>query len=304
MTSSSPSPETVRFIATIIAARRTPLAEVPELIRHLDTVLTGLVHARTERPELPGLASAVRPESSATRTKLRAPPRPAPATAGPTRMPPVDDTIAAQPVPVRRGRKPGKASAPQRRASAEVGGVEDRRNIAQAADEPSVVEPAAPRLLRKADVAAQHYFQSSEPEILVGSKPPSDLLHGVVKWFDARTHRGALRLTGVSGDVPLEGAALDRSGIKRIYKDQEIAAKVLQSGGRVQVISIELPGRPAEPERGAAGAETAFGTIRRQPKQVVVEVKRNGGRHTSARAEAEHVLGGVGRSKTTRRVTS
>jgi hypothetical protein len=227
-----------------------------------------------------------------------------PAAVGAARTPPVDDTIATQPAPVRRGRKPGMASAPRLRASAEIGGVEGRRNTVQAADEPSIAEPAAPRLLRKADVTAQHYFQSSEPEVLVGSKPPSDLLHGVVKWFDARTHRGALRLTGVSGDVPLEGAALDRSGIKRIYKDQEIAARVLQSGGRVQVISIELPGRPAEPERSVAGAETAFGAIRRQAKHVVVEVKRDGGRRTSARAEAEHVLGGVGRSKTMRRDTS
>src|SRR5260221_50029 len=168
MTSSSPSPETVRFIATIIAARRTPLAEVPELIRHLDTVLTRLVHARTERLELPGRASAALPEPSAKRTKLRAPQRPVPTTTDPVRTSPVGDMIAAQPVPAKRGRKPGKASAPRLRA----------------------------------------------------------------------------------------------------------------------------------------GAEAAFGTVRRQPKQVVVEVKRDGGRRTSARAEAEHVLGGVGRSKTTRRVTS
>src|SRR5258708_2542545 len=139
MTSSSPSPETVRFIATIIAVRRTPLAEVPELIRHLDTVLTRLVHARTERPELPGRTSTVPPEPGAKRTKLRARQRRVPAPAGASaRTPPVDDTIAARPVPARRGRKPGKASAPRLRASAEIGGVEGRRIIVQAADEPAV----------------------------------------------------------------------------------------------------------------------------------------------------------------------
>jgi hypothetical protein len=45
------------------------------------------------------------------------------------------------------------------------------------------------------------------------------------------------------------------------------------------------------------------GTVRRQPRPVTVEVKRAGGRQRSARAEAEQILGGVGRIKANRRLT-
>ncbi|HWK47593.1 MAG TPA: hypothetical protein VNT30_22915 [Stellaceae bacterium] len=168
-------------------------------------------------------------------------------------------------------------------------------------------EPPAPRLLRKADVAVQHPLHSiPDSEILTPPKPPSDTLHGVVKWFDIRTHRGALRLTGVSGDVPLEGAVLDRCGIKRIYKDQEVEAKVLQTGGRIRVVSVGLPGRPAESDRttAAAAADAALGMVRKHTKPVVVEIKRDAVKRTSARAQAEQVLGAVGRIKSTRRVTT
>ena len=160
-----------------------------------------------------------------------------------------------------------------------------------------MVAPPQPKLLRRAQV--------SEPEPQVAeaapvARPAGGTVRGVVKWFDGRNGKGALRLTGISGDVALEAAVLEQSGVKRLYKDQEIEATVQDVGGRVRLVSLSLPGRGAG--RPALGGEV-LGTVRRQPRPVMVEIKRDGTRQRSARAAAEQVLGGVGRVKITRRVT-
>jgi len=144
----------------------------------------------------------------------------------------------------------------------------------------TAVEPPAPRLLRRAQVPAPEPTPLPAPVTAAAGT-----VRGVVKWFDSKAGKGAIRLTGISGDLPLDPALLQRAGIRRLYKDQEIEAAIEGGTDRVRLVDLFLPGRAA-----AAGAAAA-GLTRRTPRQVTVEVKRDGVRLRQARAEAEQVLG-------------
>ena len=174
-----------------------------------------------------------------------------------------------------------------------VAPVEPRRRQRRAAPteeaapaEPAANAPAAPRLIRRAEVVPPA-AATSEPQALAA--PAAVVLRGIVKWFDLRTRRGALRLPGLSGDVAVEPALLDAMAISRLYKGQEIEA-TMSAADATRVERLSIPG-------GAWQVSAAGGVVRnRHAKPVVVELKREALRRVAARAEAELVLG-PGRSR-------
>jgi len=210
----------------------------------------------------------------------------------PAETAPIPQTIVLKPRSERAA-----VGRPRRRIAAETAIVEPEIEV--------MPEPAAqPRLLRRAEIAQP---ESDPASSLQPNRPAGGPVRGVVKWFDGKTGKGALRLTGVSGDVALERGVLEQSAIKRLYKDQEIEATIQDLGrGRVTLLSLSLPGRnpTAAPAGGLFGGGTAGTTnVHRQARSIMVEVKRDGVRATSAREEAEHVLGGIERLRNTRRMT-
>jgi cold shock CspA family protein len=291
MTDSSPSAETIRFVIQILSARATPIAELPQTIANITqaVVRLGAAPGSDFAKPAPGAAPAPRPKPQLRKAAAVKPKRPAvaakPAPAESDFLITVPPKLTIIPAVAPRRGRPRRVETPPPVVE-EVQAVE--------------VAPPQPRLLRRADALA------NEAEHHVESQPvfrtPGGTLRGVVKWFDGRAGKGALRLTGISGDVLLDPAALSRSGIKRLYKDQEVEATVQETGGRVRLLSLSLPTRNAEPTLNMMAGEIT-GTLRRQPRQVQVEVKRDGIRQSAARAEAEQVLGGVGRIKVTRRLT-
>jgi cold shock CspA family protein len=302
MTDRSPSAETIRFVVEILSARQTPLAELPQTITAITQALGRLneapdsvakpAPAALERraPVLRKPAPARKPAARPAAPAFVLDARPAPARAAEPVLPepvaktfPVAAEVATPVAAPRRGRPRKVEAAPE--------------PVEEVAEE---VAPPQPRLLRRADALAseaQHHTESAPVP-----RAPEGTVRGVVKWFDGRAGKGALRLTGISGDVMLDPAALARSGIKRLYKDQEVEATVEEAGGRVRLLSLSLPTRSnAEPTLNLAGEIT--GTLRRQPRAIQVQIKRDGIRQSAARAEAEQVLGGVGRIKASRRLT-
>ena len=186
---------------------------------------------------------------------------------------------------------PSLAAAPAREIERPVPAViklpmrRQRRRLDRPAAAPVPVietpaEPPAPRLLRRAQVAVPEPAPLPAPPA-----PAAGTVRGVVKWFDSKAGKGAIRLTGISGDLPLDPALLQRAGIRRLYKDQEIEAAIEGGNDRVRLVDLFLPGRAAASGGGAKGL------TRRAPRQVTVEVKRDGMRLRQARAEAEQVLG-------------
>lgn len=155
-----------------------------------------------------------------------------------------------------------------------------RLTVPQAPPEETVASAPAPRLLRRAEVVAVN-------GVAVPAAPfamPGGILRGIVKWFDLRSRRGALRLPGCSGDVPIEPTLLDEMAIPRLYKGQEVEA-TLGSGETPRLVRLALPG-------GAWQVSSVGGVVRgRQAKPVVVELKREALRRVAARAEAELLLG-------------
>lgn len=278
MTARSPSPETIRFIARILAAQPTSLTEVAETIANIVRTVDNLAAPAAPADDLP-LANA-RSAKVATRRNMA------------TETAPVPRTIVLKP----RGER-AAVGRPRRRIAEETAIVEPEIEM--------VPEPAPqPRLLRRAEIAQPEHDPASS---LQPNRPAGGPVRGVVKWFDGKTGKGALRLTGVSGDVALERGVLEQSAIKRLYKDQEIEATIQDLGrGRVTLLSLSLPGRnpTTAPAGGLFGGGTAGTTnVHRQARSIMVEVKRDGVRATSAREEAEHVLGGIERLRNTRRMT-
>jgi hypothetical protein len=176
--------------------------------------------------------------------------------------------------------KPVAAGAPRRR----------RRRIAATPTPPEITprrdpEPVIqilPRLMRRSEVAP-----APEPVVFEVRQVKDGTLRGVVRWFDLHSRQGSLRLPGFGEEVAIDGALLDRAGISRLYKGQEIEATVSGDNGSVQLVSLALPGR-AEP---AANGLFKAGAARRNARPVVVELKRDAMRRTAARIEAEHLLG-------------
>lgn len=292
MTDRSPSAETIRFVIEILSARATPVAELPGTIAAIAQAVTNLGKAPSSAAAAVAPIARIKPIARKPRV-VRAH---KPVVAVPAELiqnivpPPVE--AAEKPTP-RRGRPRRVVVAPEP--------VEEAPVIEEA---PVEIAPAQPRLLRRADAQASNEAQLHAGETLSAPRAPEGTLRGVVKWFDSRAGKGALRLTGISGDVILDQAALARAGVKRLYKDQEIEATVEESGGRVRLLSLSIPARSAgsEPMLNLMPGEVT-GTLRRQPRSVQVQVKRDGIRQSAARAEAEQVLGGVGRIKAGRRLT-
>ncbi|HEV2678154.1 MAG TPA: hypothetical protein VGV37_26745 [Aliidongia sp.] len=277
MTASSPSPETIRFIARILAAQPTSVADVAQtivnIVRAVDTL--GAPAARPDTAPLPK-ARTVRtaPAHAVSEVEVSTVPK----------------TIVLKP----RGERASVART--RRRLVEAPPAEEP--LEEAAPEPT----QQPRLLRRAEIVQPEVDPAASLQPI---RPAGGPVRGVVKWFDGKTGKGALRLTGVSGDVALERGVLEQSAIKRLYKDQEIEATIEDLGrGRVTLVSLSLPGRnPASAAAGFLGGSDGTTTVRRQARSILVEVRRDGGRATSAREEAEHVLGGIERLRNTRRMT-
>ena len=203
--------------------------------------------------------------------------------------------------PVRPRVKPQKAAVKVRRVRAklaeptvaeEFDGIDADATVPDLAT-PSVEPEAPPRLLRRAKVRAP---DTVDARSLFGSPASEKLLSGVVKWFDSRTSKGALRLTGISSDVTLNADTMSRLGIRRLYKDQEIRASVdHQSDGNIRILSLAIPSRSEAvpgfsftPDRGPAPR-----VLKARPSaDVSVEVRPDLSRARDARAAAESLLGG------------
>jgi cold shock CspA family protein len=144
--------------------------------------------------------------------------------------------------------------------------------------------PPAPKLVRRAEVAAV------APPPPAAAAAPNGTVRGIVKWFDPRSGKGALRLPGFSGDVLLDARLLAESGIARLFKGQEVEATFSGGEGMPQLQRLSLPG-------SAAATPVGSGVVHsRHAKPVLVELKREALRRIAARAEAEHLLG-RGRSR-------
>jgi cold shock CspA family protein len=226
---STPAPETVQFIAKILAARETPQDEVPALIAAVQQ----------------GIESLVAP-------------------------PPV--TAIARPAVV-----PVAAPSPQRR----------RRGRPRKAEviplELPPAPPPAPRLMRRAEMAPR----LAEPAAVELRPTTRAAIRGVVKWYDPRTRHGAVRLPGYSGDIAVSPEALERAGIPRLFKGQEIEASISESLGEVSLLTLSLPGRPETDPAGGG----PLGSARRNARPVVIEMKKDALRRVAARVEAEQLLG-------------
>jgi cold shock CspA family protein len=164
-----------------------------------------------------------------------------------------------------------------------------RRLEARPLPEPAVEEaaappppPPAPKLVRRAEVAAQ-----PTPTPLPPTAPAAagGTVRGVVKWFDQRSGKGALRLRGFAGDVALESRHLSESGIPRLFKGQEIEATVAGDSHAPVLERLAVLGTAAPRPVGSGVVHS------RRAKPVLVELKREALRRAAARAEAEHLLG-------------
>ena len=175
--------------------------------------------------------------------------------------------------------EPQASSAPRRR----------RRQPAETAvteEATPAAPPPAPKLVRRAEIMAA----PAAPSAALAPASHS-AVRGVVKWFDPRAGKGALRLPGFSGDVLFDARLLADSGIARLFKGQEIEATSDGGSGRPpQVQRITLPGSVTATPLGAGVVHS------RRAKPVLVELKREALRRAAARAEAEHLLG-PGRSR-------
>jgi hypothetical protein len=148
------------------------------------------------------------------------------------------------------------------------------------AAEPPPPAPIMPQLMRRAEVApASAPF---EPRPM-----KNGTLRGIVRWFDFNTRQGTVRLPGFGDELAIDSATLERAGISRLYRGQEIEATVAADNDGVRLVELALPGR-AQPD--AHGVFKA-GAARRNAKPVVVELKRDAMRRAASRIEAEHILG-------------
>ena len=166
------------------------------------------------------------------------------------------------PTPKRRGRKP-RTTTPTA--------------VVPSEDRPP--SPPAPTLLRRAEVQAPVEVAPLQP-------PPARdrMTRGVVRWFDPQSRRGALRLQGVSGDLPFEPTTLEKANISRLFKGQEVEAELGGPPDAPTLIGFRLlaAGQAAHVNPGLVRA--------RQQKPVMVELKREALRRAAARDAAEALL--------------
>ncbi|MGO9785833.1 MAG: hypothetical protein ACLPL5_03385 [Stellaceae bacterium] len=170
--------------------------------------------------------------------------------------------IAPTASPKRRGRKPREAAPPV---------------AAPVVETVPVVSPA-PTLLRRTEI-------KETVKIAPAPAPSFDgVARGVVRWFDPQTRRGGLRLQGVGGDVAVEPQLLAQSNITRLFKGQEVEARLAGTPEAPQLLELKL-------RAAGVDAHASSGLVRaRQQKPVVVELKREALKRHSARDAAEQLL--------------
>jgi hypothetical protein len=182
-----------------------------------------------------------------------------------------------------------KAASPLPAAASEVRPERKRRRappprLETPVDEPTAplaVPSPAPKLVRRAMAAAapaSHPAFAPEPSA-------TSTVRGIVKWFDPKNGKGALRLPGI-GDIPLDPRIVADSGITRLFKGQEIEATLTGGKETPELLRLTVPGAAAASPLGHGGVVHS-----RRAKPVVVEMKREGLRRVAARAEAEQLLG-------------
>jgi hypothetical protein len=233
------------------------MKNIPHPTREIAHFVAKILAARrTTTEELPHLVASVRDIIEALR-------------AGTARsiLPEAPQPAIAEPREHRRTRRPRVAAEPTTRAVHHI--------------EPPPPAPVVPQLMRRAEVA---------PTSTPVETPPvkNGTLRGIVRWFDLGTRQGTVRLPGFGDELTIDRATLERAGISRLYRGQEIEATVAADNDGVRLVGLALPGRA---QSGAHGVFRA-GTVRRNAKPVVVELKRDAMRRTASRIEAEHVLGG------------
>jgi len=267
MKSSSPSPEIARFIAKILAHRATPISEIPQVVEAVQRGLEML-----QAPAAASVPAAVDESYFGETYTVDAFDNTSPAE--------IAAEAAEALTPKRRRGRPRKEILP----------------FAPAAEPARAAPVLAPRLMRRAEVAASEGGWRSAADTTAAApadnvlRAPKAALRGVVKWFDARTKSGALRLPGYGDEIAVDADALDRAGIPRLFKGQEIEASIAEDGqGRARLITLSLPGRP-ETET-LLPHSSAPGSARRHAKPVVIELKRDALRRIAARVEAEQILG-------------
>jgi cold shock CspA family protein len=225
----------------------------PDLTVAARLVAKLLAHRQTPQEEVVGIIQGVHNALS----RLREP--------GAVTTEPVAETGEPRATaPRRKRRQPGEAAAAATEEAAPT------------------APPPAPKLVRRAEVMAGPAAPAPSPALVSAH----GAVRGVVKWFDPRAGKGALRLPGFSGDVLFEARLLADSGIARLFKGQEIEATIDGGNSRPpQVQRITLPG-------GVTSTPVGAGVVHsRRAKPVLVELKREALRRAAARAEAEHLLG-------------
>lgn len=224
--------DAARFIAKLLAKRRTKLEEIPSLIENVQLALAGLGSAEAHATKKPRLS----------------------------RQPPQEKRASAKQEPKQQE-------------------LEQQELLpAPAPTEPELKIPPSV-LLRRAEVISV----APVAPTTVFAPSPNATVRGVVQWFDSRSGQGALRLPGLSHDVPVDAAMLSAFGISRLFKGQEIEA-TLGTGDAPKILTLHLANSfSTTPVNG--------GTVRdRHAKRVVVELKREGLSRSAARAEAELLL--------------
>lgn len=264
---------TAQFLASILAARQTPMTELAETM----AIVTDTVSR---------LASGIAPTPPLRITVARPAPARFPRVAAGSPKSVIEDesdrepALAAIPAPAaivesparrRRGRPP-KVRQPEIEVAA-------------------VIQEAAPvsRLLRRAEVPVAP-VPAADPFEKDRVSGRDMHVKGVVKWFDTRSNKGVLRLAGMAVDVPLDAAILLNSRVKRLFKDQEVDVVGDYEEGNFHPKSLSVPGQTQENLLTNGQLLTATG---RQSRPVMVEVKRLHSRFQSARSEAEHAFGKI-----------
>jgi cold shock CspA family protein len=219
---------------------------------------------QTHREEVPDVIAAVSEALSGLRT----------VEAAPAAVPEIAEIVSLPSAPPRRRGRPPRV----RTGFAEQQPAE-------------VAPPPVPRLMRRADV--QHAVPDTPAIVEAARSGTRTGLRGIVKWWDPRAQIGALRLPG-HDDVAVDGDALYRAGIARLFKGQEIEASITidREGASPRLIAVSLPGRPETDNSMPSGP---LGGSRRHAKPVVIEMKKDAMRRVAARVEAEQLLGAIPR---------
>lgn len=175
------------------------------------------------------------------------------------------------------------AARPSRRPAHRVSRKKDKPHASSLPPAPApaaetrTITPALVRRTAATPIAPTSSGPAFAPE-------PSGGLRGVVHWFDSRSGQGTLRLAGLSHDMPVDATILAAFGIARLFKGQEIEAKIAGPSDAPKIVALHLA-------NASAASPVSGGTVRdRHAKPVIVELKRESRRRTTARAEAEQLL--------------